>query len=42
MAACALEFETGEIGIYQILANKRQIGQSCLPLTRQHVYANPA
>ncbi len=42
MAACALEFETGEIGIYQILANKREIGQSCLPLTREHMYANLA
>lgn len=39
MAACALEFEAGEIGIYQILANKREIGQSCLPLTRQHIYS---
>ncbi len=39
MAACALEFEKGRIGIYQILANKREIGQSCLPLTRKHLYA---
>lgn len=39
MAACALEFETGRIGIYQILANKREIGQSALPLTRKHIYA---
>ena len=39
MAACALEFETGEIGIYQILANKRESGQSCLPLTRKHIYS---
>jgi cyclopropane-fatty-acyl-phospholipid synthase len=39
MAACALEFEAGEIGIYQILANKREIGQSCLPLTRKHIYS---
>ncbi len=39
MAACALEFESGEIGIYQILANKREIGQSRLPLTRQHIYS---
>lgn len=38
MAACALEFESGEIGIYQILANKRESGQSCLPLTRRHIY----
>ena len=39
MAACALEFESGEIGIYQILANKRESGQSNLPLTRRHLYA---
>jgi cyclopropane-fatty-acyl-phospholipid synthase len=39
MAACALEFEKGRIGIYQILANKREIGQSALPLTRKHIYA---
>ncbi len=39
MAACALEFEKGRIGIYQILANKREIGQSSLPLTRKHIYA---
>lgn len=40
MAACALEFEAGEIGIYQILANKREIGQPHLPLTRKHIYVN--
>ena len=39
MAACALEFETGEIGIYQILANKRENGQSSIPLTRKHIYS---
>ncbi|MES2579578.1 MAG: cyclopropane-fatty-acyl-phospholipid synthase family protein [Pseudomonadota bacterium] len=39
MAACALEFEAGKIGIYQILANKREIGQSRLPLTRKHIYS---
>lgn len=38
MAACALEFESGEIGIYQILVNKRESGQTCLPLTRKHIY----
>ena len=39
MAACALEFESGEIGIYQILAIKRAQGVSAsLPLTRQHLY----
>ena len=38
MAACALEFETGEIGVYQVLASKRAPGASALPLTRQHLY----
>ena len=28
MAACALQFESGEIGIYQVLASKRTAGQS--------------
>jgi cyclopropane-fatty-acyl-phospholipid synthase len=38
MAACALQFETGEIGIYQVLANKRAPGVPDLPLTRRHLY----
>lgn len=38
MAACALEFESGEIGVYQILASKRASGSTSMPLTRQHVY----
>ncbi len=38
MATSALEFESGEIGVYQILANKRAIGNSVLPLTRRHLY----
>jgi cyclopropane-fatty-acyl-phospholipid synthase len=38
MAACALQFETGEIGIYQVLANKRATGVPDLPLTRRHLY----
>jgi cyclopropane-fatty-acyl-phospholipid synthase len=38
MAACALQFETGEIGIYQVLANKRAAGNPPLPLTRRHLY----
>ena len=33
MAACALQFETGEIGIYQVLANKRAVGKPKIPLT---------
>ncbi len=39
MAACALEFESGEIGIYQVLAGKITDGTSVLPLTRQHIYS---
>ena len=38
MATCALEFESGEIGIYQVLASKRDAGTLLLPLTRQHIY----
>jgi len=38
MAACALQFESGEIGIYQVLANKRAAGVPDLPLTRRHLY----
>ncbi len=40
MAASALEFEGGELGIYQILAVKRNVGLTALPLTRQHLYAD--
>jgi cyclopropane-fatty-acyl-phospholipid synthase len=39
MAACALQFESGEIGIYQVLANKRTAGVPDLPLTRRHLYS---
>ena len=38
MAACALQFESGEIGIYQVLAAKRGAGVADLPLTRRHLY----
>jgi cyclopropane-fatty-acyl-phospholipid synthase len=38
MAACALEFESGEIGVYQILASKRELGGMHVPLTRRHLY----
>jgi cyclopropane-fatty-acyl-phospholipid synthase len=38
MAACALEFESGEIGVYQVLASKRAGCAAALPLTRQHLY----
>jgi cyclopropane-fatty-acyl-phospholipid synthase len=39
MAACALQFESGEIGIYQVLAGKRAVGLPDLPLTRRHLYS---
>jgi cyclopropane-fatty-acyl-phospholipid synthase len=38
MAACALEFESGELGVYQVLASKRAAGSTMLPLTRRHMY----
>jgi len=39
MSACALEFDSGGIGIYQILAAKRGTPSTALPLTRRHLYA---
>ncbi|WP_394789438.1 class I SAM-dependent methyltransferase [Rhodoferax sp.] len=39
MAACALEFEFGGTGIYQILASKRDQGRWPVPLTRRDLYA---
>jgi cyclopropane-fatty-acyl-phospholipid synthase len=38
MAACALEFEEGGIGIYQVLAGKRAAGNLPMPLTRRYLY----
>jgi cyclopropane-fatty-acyl-phospholipid synthase len=38
MGACALEFEDGGVGIYQVLAAKRAEGRLPLPLTRRHLY----
>ena len=38
MAASALEFETGELGIYQILATPHGAGAAKLPLTRRYMY----
>jgi cyclopropane-fatty-acyl-phospholipid synthase len=40
MAASALEFEGGELGICQILATKRSVGLTNLPLTRRHLYVD--
>ena len=39
MAACALEFEAGGTGIYQILASRRNGGHWPVPLTRGDLYA---
>jgi cyclopropane-fatty-acyl-phospholipid synthase len=38
MAACALEFESGRVGIYQVLGGKRADGGLPLPLTRRSLY----
>jgi cyclopropane-fatty-acyl-phospholipid synthase len=39
MAACALEFESGSLGLYQIVASKRSTTTHPeLPLTRRHLY----
>jgi cyclopropane-fatty-acyl-phospholipid synthase len=40
MAASALQFESGELGLYQILANKSHAKQTELPLTRNHLYVS--
>ena len=39
MAACALEFEAGGTGVYQILTGKRRPGGPATPLTRRDLYA---
>ena len=41
MSSCALDFEAGGVGVYQILANKRATSSARLPLTRRHVYGGP-
>ncbi len=42
MAACALEFEAGGTGIYQVLTGKRREGSPSVPLTRRDIYAAAA
>lgn len=39
MAACALAFEAGDVGVYQILAAPRADGRWPVPLTRRDLYA---
>ena len=41
MAACALSFEAGDVGVYQILAARRAKGPHPVPLTRRDVYRQP-
>ena len=38
MAVCALQFEEGEVGVYQILAAKRGVWPVPAPLTRRDIY----
>jgi cyclopropane-fatty-acyl-phospholipid synthase len=38
MSACAVDFESGEIGVYQVLASKRWKGAADLPMTRRYQY----
>lgn len=38
MAACAMEFESAELGVYQILASPQGRHSSKLALTRRHMY----
>jgi cyclopropane-fatty-acyl-phospholipid synthase len=42
MAACAVDFESGELGVYQILASKRDPAAAAQPLTRRYLYAASA
>jgi cyclopropane-fatty-acyl-phospholipid synthase len=38
MAACAMQFEEGNTGVYQILASKRAPFSNPVPLTRRDLY----
>jgi len=39
MAACALQFEQGDVGVYQILVANRDGGIAAIPLTRRDLYS---
>lgn len=41
MAACALEFEAGGTGVYQVLASRRNHGEWPVPLSRADLHAGP-
>jgi cyclopropane-fatty-acyl-phospholipid synthase len=40
MSAAAIDFESGKIGIYQVLATKRAATPAATRLTRRHLYAD--
>ncbi len=41
MASCAMAFEEGGTGVYQILASKRAPFSDPVPLTRRDIYRQP-
>ena len=41
MAACALDFEAGTLGVYQILASRPNRGEWPVPLSRGDLYVTP-
>jgi cyclopropane-fatty-acyl-phospholipid synthase len=42
MSAAAIDFESGQIGIYQVLATKRAATLAPTPMTRRHLYSDKA
>jgi cyclopropane-fatty-acyl-phospholipid synthase len=42
MSAAAIDFESGQIGIYQVLATKRGAALAPTPMTRRHLYSDEA
>lgn len=42
MTASSLEFESGDLGVYQVLAAKRSVGDGGRPMTRRHLYEGEA
>jgi len=42
ISAAAIDFESGQIGIYQVLAIKRAAALAATPMTRRHLYSDEA
>jgi cyclopropane-fatty-acyl-phospholipid synthase len=42
MSVAAIDFESGQIGIYQVLATKRAATLAPTPMTRRHLYSGEA